>query len=162
MNPDRVVVNASPLIVLFKSGLAHLLPQLFADMLVPAAVWEEVLAGGETDAAAVGLPAAGWAARVEVAAIAPNVAVWNLGQGESEVLTLALSLPNCRAMVDDRAARRCARTLGIPIMGTGAALVLAKRRGLIDAVAPALDLLRNAGLWVSEEVAALLRQQAGE
>ena len=47
------------------------------------------------------------------------------------MLTVALNRPDFRAMVDDQAARRCARTLGIRTLGTGGMLVLAKRRGLI-------------------------------
>lgn len=82
--------------------------------------------------------------------------------GESEVLTLARSLPNHRAMVDDAAARACPRTLGIPILGTGGALVLAKRRSLIPSVATALQALREAGLWLSDDVEKVLRQQSGE
>jgi predicted nucleic acid-binding protein len=53
---ERVAVNASPLIILSKCGLIDLLPRLFAEVLVPAAVWDEVLAGGPTDAAAAQLP----------------------------------------------------------------------------------------------------------
>ncbi|WP_422879835.1 DUF3368 domain-containing protein [Nodosilinea nodulosa] len=42
------------------------------------------------------------------------------------------------------------------------ALVLAKRRGLIPAVAEPLQALRDAGLWISEDVMTLLKHQAGE
>jgi predicted nucleic acid-binding protein len=35
---DRVVVNASPLIVLFRSGQAELLGQLWQEVIVPGAV----------------------------------------------------------------------------------------------------------------------------
>jgi predicted nucleic acid-binding protein len=66
------------------------------------------------------------------------------------------------AMVDDAAARRCARTLGISTLGTGGALVLAKRRRLIPSISPAIQALRDSGLWLSEEVVNLLKQQAGE
>lgn len=52
MKSDRVVVNASPLIVLFKANLARLLPQLFTEVLVAGGVWDEVIAGGPTDMAA--------------------------------------------------------------------------------------------------------------
>jgi predicted nucleic acid-binding protein len=159
---DRVVVNSSPLIVLFSSGQEALLGQLWHEVLVPGAVWSEVLAGGPQDAAAQQLPTASWARQVEVPVIAPVIAAWDLGPGESEVLTFALTHPGYRAMVDDAGARRCARTLGIPILGTGGALILAKRRGLIASVAESLTALRNAGLWLSDELVTLLKQQAGE
>ena len=38
MQIDKVVVNSSPLIVLFRSGQADLLPLLFKDVLVPEQV----------------------------------------------------------------------------------------------------------------------------
>lgn len=42
MRIDKVVVNASPLITLFRSGQAGLLPELFRKIIVPGAVWTEV------------------------------------------------------------------------------------------------------------------------
>lgn len=87
---------------------------------------------------------------------------WNLGSGESEDLSYALNHPGVRAMVDDAAARRCARTLGISTLGSGGALVLAKRRGLITTISSSIQALRDAGLWLSDDLASLLKQQAGE
>jgi len=158
----RVVVNASPLIILFKSGLAELLPRLCAEVLVPGAAWDEVLAGGTDDLAAQSLPVVSWVRRVEVTVTNPIIRDWNLGAGETEVLNLAHVLPGYRAMVDDAAARACARTLGIPVIGTGGLLVIAKRRGLITSVADALQTVRDAGLWLSDDLVQLLKQQAGE
>lgn len=103
-----------------------------------------------------------WAKRVEVATVAPAILAWNLGQGESEVLSVALNQSGYRAVIDDAAARRCARTLQVPMLGTGGVLVLAKRRGLIPSVESSLQELRDAGLWLSDEIVALLVQQAGE
>ncbi len=40
----------SPLIVLFKSQQADLLAELFSEIVVPGAVWEEIIAAGKTDA----------------------------------------------------------------------------------------------------------------
>jgi len=51
MRIEKVVINSSPLIVLFRSGQADLLPQLFRDIVVPESVYKEVLAGREDDAA---------------------------------------------------------------------------------------------------------------
>ena len=65
-------------------------------------------------------------------------------------------------MVDDAAARRYARTLGIQTLGTGGAIVLAKKRGLINSVDEPLQALRDSGLWLSDAVVNILKQQAGE
>jgi predicted nucleic acid-binding protein len=52
--------------------------------------------------------------------------------------------------------------LGIITLGTGGVLLLAKRRGLIPNISPRLEALRNSGLWLSDTVINLLKQQAGE
>ena len=51
MSSDRAVLNASPIITLCKSGQEDLLPQLFTEIVLPGAVWEEVEAGDITDSA---------------------------------------------------------------------------------------------------------------
>ena len=162
MRIEKVVANASPLIILFKSGLADLLPELFTEIAVPNGVCDGILAGGPADSAATALSETSWIHRVEIDAVAPEVLIWNLGVGESEVLSLAFADKSYVAMIDDRAARKCARTLGIQTLGTGGALVLAKGRGLIPSVSIALQQLIDAGLWLSDEMVTLLRTQAGE
>jgi predicted nucleic acid-binding protein len=162
MSINRVIINSSPLIVLFKSQQVELLPQLFTEILVPIGVWDEVTAATSDDAASRQLPNVSWVQRVELANIAPEVAAWDLGKGESEVLSQALTVSDCAAIVDDRAARRCAQALGITTIGTGGILILAKRRGLISSVSPRIEALRDAGLWMSDTLVNLLKQQAGE
>ena len=90
-----------------------------------------------------------------------DVLVWNLGTGETDVLSLAFQ-ENCTALIDDRAARKCAETLKIKTLGTGGILVLAKRRGFIDSVSSPLEKLQEAGLYISDEVVELLKKQADE
>jgi predicted nucleic acid-binding protein len=159
---ERIVVNASPLIVLFKAGLSDLLPQLFTDIIVPGAVWNEILAGGATDAAARAWPTTAWLRRIDVPAIPSIILAWDLGPGESEVLSLALDTSGARAVIDDAAARSCAATLRVPVLGTGGILVLAKQRGLIDSVFASLAELRRAGLWLSGHITEMLIKMAGE
>lgn len=156
---EKVVVNASPLILLCKSGLENLLTQLFSEIVVPEAVWAEVLAGA--DITAQKIQNLSWLRR-EAVEIAEEVLLWNLGAGESSVLSFALANSEFRAMIDDKAARSCAKTLGINTLGTGGALVLAKQRGLILSVADELQKLQNAGLWLSVEVIEMLKEKAGE
>jgi predicted nucleic acid-binding protein len=94
--------------------------------------------------------------------ISPQVAAWSLGAGETAVLSYALAHAPLRAVIDDMDARRCAQTLGIPIFGTGGLLVLAKRRSLLPSVSEAIAKLRHAGFWLSDDIAQVLRAQAGE
>lgn len=157
----NVVVNSSPLITLYKSQLADLLPQLFGQINIPLAVWQEVTAT-KNDIAAKSLPSAQWVVQTKVMIVHPLVSAWDLGTGESEVLTYALLQPEHTALLDDAAARRCAISLNIPTLGTGGMIVLAKRRGLIDSVVEPIQALRNAGLWLSDNLVELLKKQAGE
>lgn len=146
---DRVVINASPLITLFRSGLHPLLPQLFPELLVPEPVWNEVVSQTYDDPAARGLATASWARRAPVT-LEPQVQRWGLGAGETAVLSLAMCKPDYTAVVDDRAARRCAQVLSIPLIGTAGVIVLAKRRGFLGSVEEALIRLKDAGLWLAE------------
>lgn len=158
----RVIVNASPLIFLCKSGLHNLLPQVYTEVIVPLPVWEEILAGGEADPASQLLPMLEWINQHSLTTTNQIVTDWNLGAGESSVLHLAASLPGYRVMLDDAAARACAKTLGLPFMGTGGFLVKAKQLGLIPSVSDALNEVIKAGLWISDSIIDLLKKQAGE
>ena len=105
MRIDWVAVNASPLITLFRSGQAGLLPQLFQKIIVPSTVWNEVTDGEHDDPAARELIVEPWPVR-EIVIASPRVAAWNLGDGETSVLSYALDNAACRAVVDDAEARR--------------------------------------------------------
>ncbi|QJB45472.1 DUF3368 domain-containing protein [Dolichospermum flos-aquae] len=159
---NRIIINSSPLIVLFKSQKSELLPQLFTEILVPEGVFEEVTQGRAEDMASRQLSTVPWIKRVIIDSMAPEVAAWDLGKGESQVLSLALKHSDYAAIVDDRAARRCGQSLNIITMGTGGLLILAKKRGLISSISPGIEALLNAGLWLSDNMIKILKQQAGE
>lgn len=88
MQIDAVVINASPLITLFRSGQADLLPQLFKRIVVPQAVWQEVVQDDWDDPPARALRQQSWPV-LESVDISPRVAAWSLGAGESAVLSYA-------------------------------------------------------------------------
>jgi len=159
---DHVVINASPLIILFKAHLEDLLPKLFNDIHVPQAVLSEVTDVDYEDESVAGIKYAGWAKQAFIDHFLPDISAWDLGAGESEVLTFAFQNPGFHAIIDDKAARRCAKTLGIKTLGTGGLLILAKRRGLIASVSSGLEKLRQSGLWISDELDDLLLKEAGE
>ena len=108
------------------------------------------------------MPTLAWINQRELTTTNQIVTDWNLGAGESSVLHLASALLGYRVMLDDAAARDCAKTLGIGFIGTGGFLVLAKKHGLLPSVSQALEDVINAGLWISDNVIDLLKKQAGE
>ncbi len=161
MRIEAVVINASPLIALFRSGQADLLPRMFKRIVVPRDVWQEVVLDEWKDAAARELHQQTWPVLEDVES-SPRVAAWALGAGETAVLSYPLANPPVRAVIDDMEARRCAQTLGIPMFDTGGLLVLARRRGLLASVGDGITKLRTAGLWMSDDIARILLAQAGD
>ncbi|MGE5788416.1 MAG: DUF3368 domain-containing protein, partial [Myxococcales bacterium] len=77
---------------------------------------------------------------------------WDLGAGESAVLAYALDRLGARAIIDDLQARRCAEAHGIPLRGTVGLILRARRLELIPSAREALNLVRQAGLYLSDRV----------
>lgn len=156
---NKIVINTSPLIVLFKSQLTYLLPPLFTEIIVPAAVWGEIVKAGKIDIASQELPNANWAKQVTISEISALIVPWGIDLGESEVLTFALENIGYRAVIDDAAARKVATSLNIPFMGTLGVLVLAKKQGLITSIDEPIQALQKAGLWLSHDLIQFLKEQ---
>lgn len=149
---EPAVVNSSPLILLAKADRLDLLRLAGSPILVPADVGREVRAHAEADAAVLALDRPGLLEIVEVERIPDLILAWDLGVGESSVLAWASAHPGTTAVLDDLAARRCARALGIPLRGTMGLVLVARLRGLIPAARPVLKALREAGLYLSDEI----------
>jgi predicted nucleic acid-binding protein len=149
---ERPAVNASPLIFLSKGNLLDLLKLAGEEVVVPAAVAGEIQKRGATDPTVQALAATSWLVVVETPPFPALIQSWDLGPGESSVLTWAHAHPGTEAIVDDLAARRCAAALGIPVRGTLGLVLTAKRRGIIPAARPVLESLRHAGMYLSDRV----------
>lgn len=157
MRAEHVVVNASPLICLSRSGLLDLLPSLFAEIVVPDKVHQEIAAKGGIDLALMKQ-----FKQIYDIVIPSSITSWDLGEGESSVLAYALKNSEYWAVIDDREARRCAASLGCRHTGTVGVIVLAKRRGIIKSIRESLIKLQNAGLWLSESFIKEVCHSVGE
>ncbi len=158
----KVVINASPFIILCKSGLIEILPKLFTEIYMPETVSTEIIEGSDIATEKFYDVEETWLTRCLVSPV-EDVIVWNLGGGETEVLSFAFANDSeFTALLDDRAARKCAVTLGIKTLGTAGILILAKKRNLIKNVSVELGKLRNAGLWLSDEVFNAALKEANE
>ena len=161
MPAERIIINASPLIVLFKSRLEEILPKLFNEIIIPKNVFDEVTTNLKNDRAAVEIKKINWCKIIDVD-INNEIAAWDLGKGESSVLSYALEKRQYFAVIDDKAARKCAMIFTINVLGTGSILVLAKKKGIIPSVGEALQKLKNSGYWISENLENYLKSSAEE
>jgi predicted nucleic acid-binding protein len=159
---DRWVVNASPLIVFGKIGQLELLLQLPREMIVPQPVAAEILAGPENDAARLAIEAQKLHL-VNVQEPTPELAAWDLGAGETAVLSYTLANPGWTAILDDGAARKCALTFGVDVKGSLAIVILAQKRGLIPHAKQVLHTMQEVGLRLDDRtIRRVLKETLGE
>jgi len=148
---DVAVVNASPLIYLTGAGQLDLLRLAGDEIVVPRAVADEVGCWGTDDPVARALDQRTWLKTVPNPSVAPSIQAWDLGAGETAVLSYAL-LEHAAAILDDRAGRRCALAHRIPLRGTLGLVLLARKRGKIHAARPLVERLREEGMYLSDAV----------
>jgi predicted nucleic acid-binding protein len=156
------IVDASPVILLTKIGQAELLSSCSEEVLIPAAVAEEIRQPDEMDPARRWLDTEGNVFVTSIGPVESAVAAWDLGRGESRVLSYGLRHDEWTAVVDDGAARRCAKGLDISVVGTLGVLVIAKRIGQLETVRPVVEDLERAGLHVSQDLIDHVLRMVGE
>jgi predicted nucleic acid-binding protein len=158
-----VISNTSPLSYLHKLGRLDLLRDLFGAVLVPSAVDAELRHGRELGHDLPDPASTAWMTLTPARPLAARLAtVGDLDPGEAAVLDWALLLPSPLAVLDERMARRAAKVLGIPCVGTIGILVEAKQRGLVPAVEPIFAELERLRFRFSPALRAWALEQAGE
>ena len=157
-----VISNTSPLLYLNLTGHLRLLPELYKEIAIPPAVQAE-LAEGAVRGIDVPRPENHpWLRVVPLRSRDLLPLVTDLGAGETEAIGLALEHPVSRLIIDDQLGRRIARSSGLTVTGTLGVVLKAKAAGLLPGIAPLLDDLRRAGLWLSDDLVDTVLAQAGE
>jgi predicted nucleic acid-binding protein len=147
---ERWVINASPIILLAKAEVIHLLPSLCDELVIPAGVIDEVEHGSVSDPGRRWLDGIGSEFVRRVSKLHPVLGAWHGGIGEAEVISWALQNPGFIAILDDRRARAFAAENRVPVLGSLRIIVLAKEKGMIPSAKDALERLRGAGAYVSD------------
>jgi len=90
------------------------------------------------------------------------LAQWDLGSGETAVLSLGLREKDAVVILDDLAARKFATTFQLSLLGTLGLLIRAKQQGTVNQLAPLMDHLEAVGANLSKPVIAHALKLAGE
>jgi predicted nucleic acid-binding protein len=159
-----IVSNTSPISNLAKVGQLDLIRQLYGVILIPNAVYEELLdeRAGETVITAV--QSATW---LEIHSVQNQELVNELRDrvnvGEAEAIALAVEVAATRLLIDERLGRQAATEQGLTVTGVLGILVAAKRQGLIGAVKPMMDaLITQASFRISSQLYADILIAASE
>lgn len=155
-----VVADTSPINYLVLIDAVGVLPELYENIVVPNAVFEELQAAETPEKVSdfvKNLPA--WFV-VKEASVLLDAELSDLDAGEREAITLAEELNADALIIDERAGREEAKKRGIFIIGTLGILNSAAEKGLLDLPA-ALDRLRQTSFRASEKlIADLLKLDA--
>ena len=141
-----VVSDSSVLIALSRIGHLGLLKSLYSKIMIPQAVYDEVVQAEEERPGSAEVLAADW---IEVQQVTDRVAVTllreQLDRGESEAIVLAIEAEAQALLIDEARGRRIAQAKGLAHIGTVGIVVLAKRQGLVDSATALLDELMAVG-----------------
>lgn len=159
----KVIVNSTPLLVLGNIGRLDILCSLYEQIEIPAAVYREVTEKND-DASKALLAASDW---IKVRTV-ENIADYAMYQAKlhaGEVETMIIAQKPVKAdlvILDDMAARKTAKYLGLTVTGTMGVLVKAKQKQIIPAVKPILDEIMRNGFYISEKVVKMVLKSVDE
>ena len=159
-----IVSDTSPLINLAAVDQLDLLRKLYDTIVIPQAVYDEIVIEGKGQAGSAEIATSDW---IEVRQIANRPMVKtleaDLDVGEAEAVVLAVELEAGLLLIDERKGRAAAARLGINHIGLLGVLVKAKHDGLIPAVGPLMDqLMTRAGFWISDDLYTHILQATDE
>jgi len=150
-----VISDSSTLIHLGRIGRLGLLKEMFGVIVIPPAVWHEVVieGGGRPGVADVrGAREAGWIQIREPEDMRLlQILKSELDIGEAEAITLTVETHADLLLLDESEGRRIAEIYHLPKTGVIGILIRAKLEGRIESLRRELDALRQEGrFWIAD------------
>ena len=153
----KVIVNSTPLIILSKIGELEILKNLYGEIIIPRAVFEEVTIKSYV------IKNLSWIKIFEVQDKSNRkIYQTKLHYGEVEVMMLAKEISANLLVIDDNAAKKTAKFLGFKVTGTLGILLKAKEEKIISEVRPILEKMLSEKFYISDKIINLVLKTAGE
>ena len=159
----KVIVNSTPIILLSNINQLELLKQIYGEITIPQAVYDEVTE--KPDSACQNLKNHFDWIKIETIKnpLQKKMYQAKLHDGEVEVMILAQEEPKADLVIlDDNTAKKTARFLELTVTGTLGILIKAKQLKLIEKIKPLMDALIGNGFFVAQNVYNMVLEQAGE
>lgn len=156
MKAFRVVADSSCLIGMAQIKIFGLLKEVFEEIYIPDAVYEEVVINGRDEAGSAETESAvrdGWISAKSVNdEMAVNALTTILGKGESEVIILCKKSGFDYALIDERTARDAAALMRVNTMGVLGIIDLAIEMGFAIDKKKIVNQLREVGFRISDKL----------
>lgn len=135
---------------------------MYTEIMIPAAVYREVTE--KEDSACQQLKKTGEWIHVQEIKDHSEKKMYRakLHDGEVEVMILCKEENADLAIIDDNAAKKTAKYLGITVTGTLGVLIKAKQQGFINEIRPIVSELKSNGFYVSRQVEEMVLKYAAE
>jgi len=158
-----IISNSTPLIAFARIGQLSLLQKLVEALVIPSAVAREISEYTGECQGVIDLQKETW---IEVRSVHSEQPVElllpTLGQGEAEVVALALELGAQLVLIDELTGRKVAESLGLNVSGSVGILIRAKQLQEITAVKPFLDDMVRQGIYYSQRFIDSVLRAVGE
>ncbi len=155
MNYEKIIVNASPLIALSKINELKILKNLFSEIIIPEAVYHEVITegGGKTGVKEIEKSINNWI-KIEKVSNKKEVELLRalLDYGEAEVIVLGKEINADLLIIDNKEPRLFAKHLNQKVIGTIGLILLAHKKGFIDSPYEKICELREKGFYLSDKL----------
>ncbi len=169
----KVIANTTPLIALADIGHLDLLQKLYGEIMIPRAVLDEIKSEPAKSIVRAALKTAvkmtaennsvTWINVCSISDVnAKRLYRAKLHAGEVEVMILAEEQNADLVLMDDNAAKKTAKFMGLKVTGTLGVLLRAKREGHIKEVQPLMKRLIETGMFISENICRYVLKEAGE
>ena len=158
-----VICNATPLINFAAINRLDILKEVFGQVIIPQAVYDETTVSGFLWSQFIlQAVASEWLQVRTVSNIDPIISP-ELDDGEREAIALALETGIHKILLDERDARKVAQSIGLRLIGTLGILLLAKEKHIIPEIKPLLDAMIDvAQYWVNQNLYEQVLRQTGE
>ena len=159
-----VVADTTPLIGLATIGRLGVLQELFEEVFIPQAVYDERVTHGRIDGRARHeVEKASWIRVIQVKdRLAVDLLLDEMDLGEVETIVLAVEMKADWVLMDERKGRRKLTQLSIPKIGTLGILLRAKELGMIQNLEKEIAELQKTGFVISQSVIDEILKAAGE
>ena len=159
-----IISDSSPLVSLSYIKKLDLLKELYGQLVIPHAVWNEVVVNGAGEPGAKEVESADW---IQSENVKNENLVKALQQeldcGEAEAIALAVEEDAKFVLMDERIGREVAYNMGVSCVGLLGVLRDAKMRGLIPKLKSILDRLQNeAGYRISSDLYQMILNDVDE